>query len=149
MVQSKNEEVFDGNNPALCPGPTQDNPVTALTLTEDAGALVASWQPTTDAWTTSIQVYGFRVSLFKEDADTQEYEPVVGWLGRLFRTYDPADGANPAFGLAYASGTYIMTVNTAGPVVIYAAGEKYKVEVTTYNLNGEVSSTVAAESNPR
>lgn len=121
---------YDSQNPWFCPGAAEDNAPTGLIL---KGRSTIQWEvPSTMA---NI-VFGYRVSVFLKNVDTEEWEPVAQWTARLLRTY----GDNPDISTKKVSGKPIYSVDTG---ITPGKGEEYKVDVSTFNMDGVESVTVS------
>lgn len=135
LIEDEDGMEFDGENPWFCPGPTTDNPPTADTVTPTAILTIAAGKLRITFTALSVaandRVYGFRVSLYLQDPDTQEYEPVGPYTGKLYQVY-------PVLGAGINNAGTVYTIDT----VDAASTDFYRVEISAYNLNTEESTSL-------
>lgn len=136
LLDSQTEEEYTPMNPWRCHSPAADNPPASVALKNDGGKLLLVWEAPTD---NADAVFGYKITMYTYIPATDEFQLMQSFNGRVYRTYlggsfteIPADWGLKGSGAA--GDPYVLPTN-----VVAQKDIKYRVEITTYNLDGQDS----------
>jgi len=156
LVQDANEESWDKLHPWLCPGVsnlTADPAPSNAVITDPSGtSLILDFDGVKNGLDSSDMeaqeqnmVYGYKITIYYQDPDTEEWITIDGYNGKLYRIYLDTTPYGTGELVESSSGAYTLTLASSAVKVAGVAATTgwYRAEVTAFYMDG-VESTVAS-----